>query len=288
MKYVVSALAETVEIVKRSPVILFLYMGFGLLPFLAGLQFTPPIVDLALAFMSLGWFAARFIYLKRAYQHKPLNLNWHKLLENILRFGLKLLPLVLAAVVVLVVPLLLMGLWYGRWFATAYLNQGLGLTTQQVMQTLVPALFNPVLWQEFFTQNLLTMTFLQAYKLVVLVGLLALKLVMIYVVVEKFNVSQSLSHGFFYLSKHLPLVTSFVLFRILGNTFVQLMTWLIENSLGFVSYVFVIVGTLFFTSMITSLLDLYVFSYYTKADHRNLVAKNVTRWVRSKRNKQVE
>ena len=282
MKFVVASLAETADLVKESKTVFLLYVFFGTLPLIGSLRFIPSVISLSLAFISLGWFAWRFFYLDKLYKKKQIQVKWYSLLENVIRYALKLLPLLLLFLLSLVLPLVLMTIWYGRWFALSYLNQGSGLTTQEVMQRLIPALFNVTLWQEFITQNPFTMILGQTFQLLVIIGLLALKLSMIFLVIEKLSIWESFQRGFYYLSAHVSLITSFLVLRISGNILAALFKWLVQHTVGYLSLALANLLLVLFISGLTLVLDIYIFSYYSKSDSRSFLSRKLGRWWRSR------
>lgn len=277
-----SAAAHTIELIKHYPQLFGLYFFFALMPWLAASETIPPIIDLALAFISLGWFAARFVYLNRAYRHKPLELKWYKLWEQILLYGFKLLPVMLGLLAVLLIPAVGLALWFGRWFSAAYLESGYGLTSQQAFVSFLQAMFNFDLWGEFFTQNLWLIGLYQVFQLCLIVGWLVAKVAVILIILERCRIIESVGRTFIYLNEHLSLLFAFIGLTVASNLILQVSRWLWSNSVGLLNRTvaeLLVIATLAF---IGYTIDAFILAYYIKADKRSFIQRNLLRWWKSR------
>lgn len=279
MKYVFPSIVETLETLKKTPSLILVFILMHFLPLAAQLFNTPFAVNLGLMFISLGWYAAGYYYIYQALREKKL--DWVKLPKKVFKYGLLLLPVLLAFAVVTVLPFVTLALVYGRWYAATYLESGLGLTTQEVLVNFFSALFNPYLWIEFFTQNWYMTLLYQLYQIMVIVGILWAKLSGLLLVIEKFSVTEAVIRALYYLQVRRSLIVSFVLLRVIGNLVVMGTTQLLV-LIRFIPLEARSVVIAALIAVVGLTLDTYLVAYYTKADKRNFMERNLLRWWRSK------
>lgn len=282
MKYVFPSLLEVALVMRRYPSLVLVFILLHFVPLLADMFKAPFVVNLLLMFVSLGWYAAGFYFINRALMEKIL--KWRRLPKLIFYYGMKLLPILLAFVVVTVLPFITLALIYGRWYAANYLASGLGLTTQEVIVNFLSALFNPYLWQEFFAQNWFMNLLYQLYQIAVIIGLIWAKMTGILLVVEKYSVVESVVRGLYYLQEQQALILSYMGIRILGNLLVSL--WIV--ALGWLGLEAGLVQSLLVgvaVAKVALAMDIYLLAYYSKTDKRNFLSRGLMRWWRSRGSK---